>query len=132
VSGKKDMAWQLSSTGFLMTLSAYIPQLVESNIENLVINAVANAGVSFDEINHWEIHPGGRKILEAVQLKLGLAKSELQFSYDILNNYGNMSSATILFVLKKWLDSDDPTGNIFGAAFGPGLTLETFIVNKNV
>jgi predicted naringenin-chalcone synthase len=132
VSGKKDMAWQLSSTGFLMTLSAYIPQLVESNIENLVINAVANAGVSFDEINHWAIHPGGRKILEAVLLKLGLAKSELQFSYDILNNYGNMSSATILFVLKKWLDSDDATGNIFGAAFGPGLTLETFIVNKNV
>lgn len=132
VNGKKDMAWQLSSTGFLMTLSAYIPQLVETNIEGLVNNALATANMTREQINHWAIHPGGRKILEATQNKLGITKKELQHSYDVLDNYGNMSSATILFVLKELMEDKNKEGNIFGAAFGPGLTLETFIVNKHV
>lgn len=131
-SGKKDMAWQLSSTGFLMTLSAYIPQLVESNIEGLVDNALANANITRAQIDHWAIHPGGRKILEVVQNRLGIFKTELQHSYNILNNYGNMSSATIFFVLKELMDDETKMGNIFGAAFGPGLTLETFIAKKHV
>lgn len=132
VSGKKDMAWQLSSTGFLMTLSAYIPQLVESNIEGLVNNALAASNMKREQIEHWAIHPGGRKILEATQSKLGITKMDLQHSYDVLSNYGNMSSATILFVLKELMEEKNRQGNIFGAAFGPGLTLETFIVNKHV
>lgn len=132
VSGKKDMAWQLSSTGFLMTLSAYIPQLVESNMEDLVNNALRLAGLNLSDIGYWAIHPGGRKILEAAQNKLGITKTDLQHSYDVLNRCGNMSSATILFVLKELLDAKDTSGNIFGAAFGPGLTLETFIAHQYV
>ncbi|MES2779354.1 MAG: type III polyketide synthase [Bacteroidota bacterium] len=132
VSGKKDMAWELSSTGFLMTLSAYIPQLVEGNIEELVHNTLATIGMTLSQIDYWAIHPGGRKILEATQHKLGITKADLKHSYDVLNNYGNMSSATILFVLKELLQDSEKHGNIFGAAFGPGLTLETFIVNKYV
>lgn len=132
VSGKKDMAWQLSSTGFLMTLSAYIPQLVESNIDALLTNALQDAGMKQEQILHWAIHPGGRKILEAVQQKLGLQKSDLQHSYDVLQQFGNMSSATILFVLQLLLNNPEKQGPVFGAAFGPGLTLETFILNKHV
>jgi predicted naringenin-chalcone synthase len=132
VSGKKDMAWQLSSTGFLMTLSAYIPQLVESNMEDLVDNALAHAGLNKPDIGYWAIHPGGRKILEATENKLGISKTDLQRSYDVLKQCGNMSSATILFVLKEFLNERDIKGNIFGAAFGPGLTLETFIAHQYV
>ncbi len=84
-----------------------------------------------EDITHWCIHPGGKKILEAVHNSLGFTNGQLQPCYDVLNEYGNMSSPTILFVLKRIqqaLDKKQPN-NIFGAAFGPGLTIETFILS---
>ncbi len=127
---KRDMAWQLSSTGFLMTLSSYIPQLVESNIENLLTNALYEFGIGRDDISAWAIHPGGRKILEAIEKQLLLKKASLKYSYDVLRDFGNMSSVTILFVLKYMMEDEEVKGNIFGAGFGPGLTMETFLLNK--
>ena len=64
--------------------------------------------------------------LEAIEKSMGILKKDLQESYDVLDNYGNMSSATILFVLKKMLISRQKQKNIFASAFGPGLTIETF------
>ena len=131
--GKKDMSWQLSSKGFLMTLSGYVPDLVKEDFNNLVTKALDNAGISKNEITNWCIHPGGKKIMEAIQSSVGLQKEALQYSYDVLNEFGNMSSPTILFVLKKILDELQQSASgskqtVFGAAFGPGLTMETFIV----
>jgi len=131
--GKKDMSWQLSSKGFLMTLSGYVPDLVKEDFNNLVTKALDNAGISKNEITNWCIHPGGKKILEAIQSSMGLQKEALQYSYDVLNDFGNMSSPTILFVLKLILDELQQSASgskqtVFGAAFGPGLTMETFIV----
>lgn len=131
--GKNDMSWQLSSKGFLMTLSGYVPDLVKENFNDLVNKVLSAAGVKKDAITHWCIHPGGKKILEAIQSSVGINKESLQYSYDILNEFGNMSSPTILFVLKKILDELQQTDRgiqqtVFGAAFGPGLTMETFIV----
>jgi predicted naringenin-chalcone synthase len=128
--GKQDMAWQLSSTGFLMTLSSYIPQLIETNINSLLSNALAHYRVVKQNINHWAIHPGGRKILEVISTQLQLEKDALQNSYEVLKACGNMSSPTILFVLKKLLENNEVSGNILGAAFGPGLTMETFYLTK--
>jgi predicted naringenin-chalcone synthase len=130
VEGKMDMAWQLSSTGFLMTLSAYIPQLIQQNIARLFQRALAKANRQQEDITLWAIHPGGRKILEAIISQLKLPDHTLNHSYDVLRNYGNMSSATILFVLKQILEDMELKGTGFGAAFGPGLTLETFIFTK--
>ena len=130
-NGKKDMAWELSSTGFLMTLSNYIPDLLEENFEKLTNNALAKNNLTPEQIRHWCIHPGGKKILESVAKSLELDKNQLQVSYDILLQFGNMSSATILFVLEKLMTDIDHVepGNLFGAAFGPGLTIETFIAS---
>lgn len=131
--GKSDMAWRLSSTGFLMTLSAYIPQLVEDGVKNLFESAIKGLGVSQNEVAHWAIHPGGRKILEAVQSELNLSKNALSSSYEILKNYGNMSSPTILFVLKHLWDNKIDRSKpelTFGLAFGPGLTMETVILEN--
>ncbi|MCW3093476.1 MAG: type polyketide synthase [Ferruginibacter sp.] len=130
--GKKDMSWKLSSKGFLMTLSGYVPDLVKEDFNTLVENALKNASLNKADISHWCIHPGGTKILEAIEKSAGLSKTHLQYSYDVLNNYGNMSSPTLLFVLEKIMLElqNQPTGNaatIFNAAFGPGLTMETFI-----
>jgi predicted naringenin-chalcone synthase len=128
--GKKDMAWELSSRGFLMTLSGYIPELIEEDFDNLVTGALSKAQLDKKEITHWCIHPGGKKILEAVHKSLGFTNGQLQACYDILRKFGNMSSPTVLFVLKEIMnDAIKKTGKVFGAAFGPGLTMETFIVS---
>lgn len=129
-SGKNDMAWQLSSSGFLMTLSSYIPQLIEANIERLLENALKQEGLSVKQIRGWAVHPGGRKILDVISSKLALSRTQLSNSYDVLYEYGNMSSATILFVLKRLMQDETLSGPVFGVAFGPGLTMETFIAEK--
>jgi predicted naringenin-chalcone synthase len=128
--GSKDMSWELSSTGFRMTLNSYVPDLIEEDFEKLVNQALAKQGIPRDQITHWSIHPGGRKILEAIERSLSLPKEKLDASYRILREYGNMSSPTILFVLKEILSGLDKSQKqtVFGAAFGPGLTMETFIV----
>ncbi len=60
--GKQDMSWELSSTGFTMTLSGYVPALIEEDFEKLVNRALAKQGISRDDITHWSVHPGGKKI----------------------------------------------------------------------
>jgi predicted naringenin-chalcone synthase len=124
--GKRDMAWELSSTGFLMTLSGYVPDLIEQDFSNVIEKALAKDGAVNSEVTHWCIHPGGKRILEAVQKSTGIQKETLQSSYDVLNEYGNLSSATILFVLQKMMQEKSKIKKLFGAAFGPGLTVETF------
>ncbi len=129
--GKTDMSWQLSNDGFLMTLSAYIPQLIKEDIHCFVHKALLAADIKQEEITHWCIHPGGRKILEVIQTKLGLSDQELSYSKDVLSEFGNMSSPTILFILKQMQQElNGVPANVFGVAFGPGLTMETFIASK--
>ncbi len=133
--GKKDMSWQLSSSGFLMTLSGYVPDLIEEDFNKLVSNALHHAQIDKGEISHWCMHPGGKRILKAIEKSIDISPEDLKHSYNVLKNYGNMSSPTILFVLKEIMNSLGVTKNkktnIFGAAFGPGLTLETFILSDD-
>ena len=125
------MAWELSSSGFLMTLSGYIADLIEEDFSGLVNNALNAANLQIQDITHWCIHPGGKKILEAVHSSLEFNNGELEPSYSILQSYGNMSSPTVLFVLEKIMNDleQKKPDRIFGAAFGPGLTMETFILS---
>ncbi|RFM29843.1 type III polyketide synthase [Deminuibacter soli] len=123
--GKQDMAWELSSKGFLMTLSGYIPQLIQQDIVPLVQQALAHSQLPREAVINWCIHPGGKKILDVIERQLQLPEDALCFSRRVLQQYGNLSSPTILFVLKDMLQSA-ARGPVFGAAFGPGLTMETF------
>ena len=72
------MAWELSSTGFLMTLSGYIPELIEEDFEPLVRRSLQNTNISIDKITHWCVHPGGKKILEAIHKSLQFENGELK------------------------------------------------------
>ena len=129
--GKKDMAWELSSKGFLMTLSGYIPQLIQEDIAALVHRSLEKNDLSITDISHWCIHPGGKKIVDVIQKQLALQDTDTKYSREVLAEYGNMSSPTILFVLKKIMaDLTNKSASIFGVAFGPGLTMETFIAEK--
>ncbi len=131
--GSQHMSWELSSSGFLMTLSGYVPDLIEEDFDGLLQNALKNASVNKSDISHWCMHPGGKKILTSIQKSIDISKEDLHHSYNVLRDYGNMSSPTILFVLKNIMDELTLTHtkktNIFGAAFGPGLTMETFILS---
>jgi predicted naringenin-chalcone synthase len=125
------MAWELSSTGFLMTLSSYIPDLLEEDFATFANRALAQTGLTKQDITHWCFHPGGKKILEAIQKTMSLTNNDLLTSFDVLKNYGNMSSPSVLFILKKTVSgllyNHNRKERIFGAAFGPGLTMETFV-----
>lgn len=128
--GIDDMSWEISSKGFLMTLSSYVPALIEEDFGAMMDQALMAASVDRSDITDWCIHPGGKKILEAVSKSIGIPDEKLVGSYDVLKNYGNMSSPTILFVLDKMMNrSGGFKGRVFGAAFGPGLTMETFILS---
>jgi predicted naringenin-chalcone synthase len=131
LDGKNDMAWQLSSYGFLMTLSSYIPDLIERGIKDFFEKAAGQVFITKDDIKHWAIHPGGRKILEAVQEELQLETAQLESSYRVLKEYGNMSSPTVLFVLKDIMERKAKKGDkTFCVAFGPGLTMESVILEN--
>jgi predicted naringenin-chalcone synthase len=124
--GKRDMAWELSSSGFLMTLSGYVPDLIEEDFNHITSRALAKENISKNDISHWCIHPGGKRILEAIHKSLEFTNGQLSASYKVLNEFGNLSSASILFVLKEMLHGKNKIKKLFAAAFGPGLTIETF------
>lgn len=123
-NGYSDMAWQLSETGFIMNLSSYVPDLIRKNIKPML----DGVGLNPDDFRHWAIHPGGKRIVDDFAAALELDKCLLMPTYDVLKNYGNMSSPTVLFVLKNVLEKAkaEHLGNrVFTAAFGPGLSIET-------
>ena len=132
-NGKEHMSWEISSSGFLMKLSGYVPELIEQDFNQLLQNALQNANMKEADISHWCFHPGGKRILTSIEKCTSVSEDDLQYSYRVLNDYGNMSSPTILFVLKEIMNSlerrKEKQTNIFGAAFGPGLTMETFILS---
>jgi predicted naringenin-chalcone synthase len=127
--GKSEMTWDLSSTGFRMTLSQYVADLIDADFAGLVGRALEKSGMRKEDIHYWCIHPGGKKILDSIARNLPLPGGLLDDSYEILKSYGNMSSPTILFVLQRMMARLEygRSNHIFGAAFGPGLTMETFI-----
>jgi predicted naringenin-chalcone synthase len=133
LDGKHDMTWQVSSTGFLMTLSSYIPQLIEKNFKSLFKKTIDQHKIKKEDISHWAIHPGGRKILEVIQKELEIGNGDLESSYRVLKNYGNMSSPTLLFVLKDIWDNKVNTDRkelTYCVAFGPGVSIETMILEN--
>ncbi len=132
--GKKDMAWHISDFGFEMTLSAYVPDLIEQGIGTLTQQLFKNLPVGLSDISLFAIHPGGKRILEVIEKQLALPPNANRYAYEVLRDYGNMSSPTVLFVLqelKKNLQPSDNGSYILSFAFGPGLTLESMLLKVN-
>lgn len=124
----EDMTWQLTDTGFKMSLSAYVPDILAQNIEGLLNNALQKSNISQQQIAHWAIHPGGKKIVSEIQKALNLDNTDVEVSKSVLEQYGNMSSVTLAYVLKQINEQAKANDYIFGVAFGPGLTMESVIV----
>jgi predicted naringenin-chalcone synthase len=131
--GGKDMAWEIGNNGFNIVLSSYVPDVIAANVEQIVDDLLARTASARDEIDVWAIHPGGKAILDKVEKALALRPPQLDAARAVLREYGNMSSATILFVLQRLLD--DPLqheNRICTMAFGPGLVIETALLQRVV
>ena len=126
--GEADMAWHIGDFGFEMKLSKYVPELLEKGIGKFKKGLEERFGLS--KIRQFAIHPGGQQILNKVEQVMGIAKEQNSYSHEILRKFGNMSSASILFVLEAVLKDADVSGDLLAMGFGPGLTLETLLVER--
>lgn len=136
--GEKDMAWTIGDHGFEMILSTKVPQIIGETIVGAIrplyaregeLGAAFDDGRVGDRVEHWAIHPGGRSILDRVQERLNLSDAQLHPARETLRENGNMSSATVLFVIKRILDDGATEGSRVAAmAFGPGLTAESALM----
>jgi predicted naringenin-chalcone synthase len=117
--------WKIGNTGFEMTLSGEVPARIQHALEKDEVRETLFNGWGADEIDSWAVHAGGRSILDAVERGLELPQGALFASRDILARYGNMSSATLMFVLAELMGRPD-VGKGVALAFGPGLAAEGF------
>jgi len=122
----KFMGWKIGNNGFEMMLSSELPKIILNSAAPRVKEILKHKGIEISQIKHWALHPGGRAILDSLQNGLQLSDEQLKSSREILRNFGNLSSVSILFVLKNILENvqlikDD---YLCAIAFGPGLTME--------
>lgn len=121
--GGQNMAWQLSESAFIMNLSSYVSQLINGKMPEVL----QKMNLDKTTVELWAVHPGGKKILDDFAATLMLEINCLKESYEVLKNYGNMSSATVLFVLKELMNNhakSAPGASVLSLAFGPGLSVE--------
>ena len=124
------MRWIIGDHGFEMTLTAEVPRIVGREVRDALAPVLARAG----DVDRWLVHPGGRSILDRFETALDLPDDALELSRDVLRRYGNMSSATVLFILARMLEDPDLAdgSRAIGVAFGPGLTVESALVTARV
>jgi alkylresorcinol/alkylpyrone synthase len=125
-----QMTWTITDQGFVMGLSSRVPATLRRRIGPVVASLLARHGLTRNDITHWIVHPGGPSILEAVARALELSPAQMALSWDVLRDHGNCSSATVLLILERLLQSGQTRPREWGVmmAFGPGLTLETCLL----
>ncbi|NQX28423.1 type III polyketide synthase [Microbacteriaceae bacterium VKM Ac-2854] len=122
--GENEMAWTIGDHGFEMRLSTYVPSIIGRYITGALEPLLGDEPAP--DVPLWAVHPGGRSILDKVQAALELSDEQLTPSREVLRRFGNMSSATVLFILRDLLAGSGTEPERVGAmAFGPGLTVET-------
>ena len=124
------MGFDLRDSGFHILLAKDVPEMIGAKIKGLVHGFLERHGLTQQDIKGWILHPGGARLLGNVEIALGLTKCQTQPSWDILGNVGNLSSATILFILQEWLEKRplQPGDYAMAAAFGPGFSAEFLLL----
>ena len=125
---KDKMNWEVGDYGFNMNLSQTVPVLLGRHIAPFV-KSLVSSDFSYENCD-WAIHPGGKSIIQAVEKALKLQEGLTQASWDTLAHYGNMSSATFLFVLDRLLEQRSSKKWTIGIGFGPGLSVEGILLSR--
>lgn len=122
---EKLITWHVGNSGFEMTLSGLIPSTITAGLPHYLSSILGTNKA--EDMTHWAIHPGGRSVLDAVQSAAKLTDDKIHPSRKVLRHYGNMSSATIMFVLKELLAPETLPGDGCAMSFGPGMTVESML-----
>jgi len=122
---KALITWRIGNQGFDMQLSGKVPSVIASHLPLMMTKLLD--GYQRSDIAHWAIHPGGRTVLDAVKAGAELEENQLMASREVLRKFGNMSSATIMFVLQAMMNNPKKPGPGLAMAFGPGLTVESML-----
>jgi predicted naringenin-chalcone synthase len=117
------MTWLIGDHGFEMTLSPRVAQLIATHLQPWLVGWLDLQGIALNDVASWAIHPGGPRVIDAVQEALGLDRSATTESREVLASYGNVSSPTVLLILER-LQHAGATRPCVALAFGPGLTIE--------
>jgi predicted naringenin-chalcone synthase len=128
LSSGEEMSWRIGDHGFEMRLSNLVPGSLRASVPPFVASILQESGLDRDSVVGWAIHPGGRRILDEIEDVLGLSVEDLAASREVLAKYGNMSSATLFFVLERLLLGSGKRGPVVALGFGPGLTLEGALI----
>jgi len=115
------MGWDVKGDGFGVVLSPELPALMRDNLGKVVREFIDRSGMSLSEFKGFLFHPGGRKVLETAEKVLDIDRLLLGHSWSVLRDFGNMSSATALFVLERAMNAGDKGRHLL-AAFGPGFS----------
>jgi alkylresorcinol/alkylpyrone synthase len=121
VATADHMTWDVTDLGFRMGLSSRVPDVLDAHVEGLVTDLLTRHGLALSDVDGWAVHPGGPRILDVVQARLGLSAADLAASRRVLAQHGNCSSPTVLMILEE-LRPAAPQ-HVVALAFGPGLTL---------
>jgi alkylresorcinol/alkylpyrone synthase len=124
------MGFDLRDSGFHIVLSKDVPQLIREKIKGLVDGFLAGHGLRRENISAFILHPGGQKLLSFMEAELDLSRTDTEFSWEVLRRFGNLSSASVLFILQEWLSKRKMASGSYGLliAFGPGFTAEMLLL----
>ncbi len=124
---EKAMSWRIRDHGFEMTLSPQVPALIGSHLKPWIDRWLSALGFSLSDVRSWAIHPGGPKILSVTAQALEIGEAAVSASREVLAEYGNMSSPTLLFILKRLKERSSPRPCV-ALGFGPGLAVEALLL----
>ncbi len=128
--GTEDlMGWTIEDHGFSMVLSSQVPSRIAAHLRPWLDLWLAGQGLALPKVETWAVHPGGPRILRAVLESAGLQPAQINLSTEVLAEFGNMSSATILFILER-LRTRAGSGPCLALGFGPGLTVEAALLMR--
>jgi predicted naringenin-chalcone synthase len=122
------MTWTIGDHGFEMTLSKQVPRLIARNVRGWLADWLGGNGLAVADVGSWAVHPGGPRIVEAVEEALGLPREATAASRAVFADYGNMSSPTVLFILDR-LRLANASRPCVLLGFGPGLTAEAVLLH---
>ena len=123
------MGWTLKEKGLFVIFSRDIPHIIEEWLKPNVTEFLENNQLDLSQVNHFIAHPGGKKVLDAYIKSLGLPPEMIEASHEVLKQYGNMSSATIFYVLKRFMEQNIHIGEIgLCTALGPGFSSELLLL----
>lgn len=123
------MGWDVTNNGLEVVFSKRIPKLVSTIWKDHTISFLKEVNLTEEKIHSFIAHPGGRKVLEAMEIALSIPKEKLIHSYNVLANHGNMSSATVFYVLKEWLETPAASNEkSIISALGPGFSSELLLL----